>query len=113
MAVLPILSPITQHTQSCGVGLVVGDDRTTLTICAKILARIKAEAGHVTEGAGAATVIFSAVRLGGVLNQNNAATPSDLRDGLHVRALPIEMYWDNRLRSRRHCRFDQCRVHGG
>src|SRR5258706_9582289 len=81
---------------------VVGCNGAAFTASAQVFARVKAECGRASHRSGLTPAIlffreiFSAVRLAGVFDNDESELLSHLKDGIHVRGLPIEMNRDHR-----------------
>ena len=72
VVVLAGLAPVAERAHGLGVRGVVGGDAAALAGGAEVLAGVEAEGGDVAPGAGAAAVARRAVRLAGVLDDDEA-----------------------------------------
>src|SRR5258706_2348206 len=81
---------------------VVGCNGAAFTASAQVFARIKAECGRASHRSGLAPAIlffreiFGAVRLAGVFDNDKSELLGHLKDGVHIRSLPVEMNRDDR-----------------
>src|SRR5208282_6529800 len=71
--IFAILSPIAEHANCSRVVGIARGDGATLAVSAKILRRIKTEAGDVTDASDLPPFIFRAVRLRRVLDYDQSA----------------------------------------
>src|SRR5262245_6833045 len=76
--VLATLSVIAEELNARGIIGIVCDDGASLSVCAQILAGIKAEAREVTDASSIAALICGPVRLRSVFNNSQTVTPGDL-----------------------------------
>jgi len=90
------LGMVAKGTESIGNSLIVGDNGPGFAIRAKVLPRIEAEATAQPQRAGALVVITGPVRLGGVLDDRDAAAPADLQEGAQVGRLAVEVDREDR-----------------
>src|SRR5579872_285539 len=95
------LSVISQNFGASRNFFVVGGNRAGFTASAQVLARVEAECGRASHGAGLAPAIlflreiFGAVRLAGILYNDEPKLISDLEDRVHIRSLPVEVNRDH------------------
>ena len=78
--VLLLRAPVAQHPDALraysGLSVV---DHAAFAVGAEVLAGVEAEARHVAEAADAAALVFGAVRLRRVLDDDQAVSPRDRR----------------------------------
>src|SRR5579859_4580009 len=80
--------------------IVVGGNRATLSPGAKILGRIEAESGCLSEAADAPSAVNRAVCLRSIFQNANAAAGADFANGVHVRRAPVEVNGNHGSRPR-------------
>ena len=73
---------------------------------AEVLRGEEAEAAVVAHRARPPPLVLGADGLGGVLNHDQAATPGDVQDRVHLGALAVEVDGNDRLRARRNAALD-------
>src|SRR5262249_20859927 len=95
---VPLALPvITQCASARRESIVVRDQRSPLTVCAKVLAGVKTKAPHYAELTDSTPLVERAVRLSGVLNDRDAMTIRNAQYRLHIRRLTEKMYRQNRF----------------
>src|SRR5579859_8041061 len=98
MVVLPILPPVAQHSyRACIFGVIRGNS-TPLAIGSEILARIKTEAGHVSDTSHWPPFVLRPMRLSGILDHNQLVPSRNIHDWIHVGWLAVEMNRKDRFR---------------
>ena len=97
-----------QPARQLGIG---GGDRTALAVGAQILGEVEAEAAEVPDGSGAAAPVFSAVRLGGVLDDDQVMPRGDLHDRVHIGHLAVQVHGQDGSGARGDPRLDLADVH--
>jgi hypothetical protein len=91
---------LSEQTQTLGDFRIVGNDRPAVAECAKVLGWVKAEAPEAADCARRSASESGAVCLGAVLDDMDAVIIRNLRNGLHVRALAVEVYREDCARAR-------------
>jgi hypothetical protein len=104
--VFPRLAAVAQDTQRFRVLGVVGDDHPAFAVRAEILARVEAEARQVAHAADAPAAVARAVRLRRILDDEQSVPARDRQNRIHVGRLTVQMYRQDRLRSRRDRRIE-------
>ena len=89
------LSLIAQATAALGDPIVVRADRTAVSKPSQVLAWIEAEGRGISERSGAGTLPAGTMRLGGVLDHEQAVAPSEPPDCVHVADLPVQVDGDH------------------
>src|SRR5262245_43355613 len=110
MMVLPLRTPVAQHSDRPGVVGIIGYDHSAFAIRPEVLSGVEAKATHVRQAPGPTPLVLGTVRLTSILDHREAATPSDLQDRGHVSRLPIQVHRDDRFRPLRDGGFDDLRV---
>src|SRR5262249_34487469 len=85
-----LLSPVAKHADRLRVLFIAGDDRAAFAVCAKILARVEAEAARYPETAGAAPLVLRAMSLAGILDDLKSMALGDVENRIHVGHLPVQ-----------------------
>ena len=83
---------VAQGAEAGGHLIIVGDDGPALAEGAQVLARVEAEAAAQAERPGPLAAVLGPVRLGGVLDQRDAAPPADVQQRGQVGRLAVEVY---------------------
>src|SRR5690349_18279637 len=91
VVITPLLAPVSQDSERVRVLGAVGRDEPGFAIRSKILARVEAEASEVADASDTAPFVLGAVRLRGVLDDDEPVAARDLDNRIHVRRLPIQM----------------------
>ena len=86
-----LCAPIPQHPDLFCVARIVGRHHAGFAICSQIFAGIETKAGHVTEAANAAFVVFRAMRLRRVFNHDQVVPPRNFDDCIHVCRQTVQM----------------------
>src|SRR6185437_2027370 len=101
---------VAQQANLLGHRVIVSRNGSAIAEGTEILAGIEAEAGRVSQSAGAASLIAGTVSLGGVLDHLQSARLSQGVDGVHVGRLAEQMHGHHRCRPRTDSRFDLARI---
>src|SRR5271165_5526391 len=102
MIVLLGLTMVAQHVHSLRQLRVVGCDRSAFAASAEVLTRIKAKCRGLSHGTSffpcvlPAREVFGAMRLAGILDNNQIEAFGYLQDSVHIGHLPVEMHRDDR-----------------
>src|SRR5215510_1521139 len=81
MMVLPLRTPVAQHSDRPRVVGIIGYDHSAFAIRTEVLSRIEAEAAHVPQAPGPTPFVLGTVRLTGILDHREAASPAISRMG--------------------------------
>ena len=73
----------------------VGQHRAAVAVGAEVLARVEAGGGGQADGAAGLVEAAGAVRLGGVLEQEDLGAGDDAAQRLHRRHLAVEVHGDD------------------
>ena len=92
---------------------VAGDHRAAVAECAEIFAGIKTEAAHVAHRAAQPALVSRAVRLGGVLHNEQLPFLCDLQQRVHVRRMAVKMHRHDGFGARRQGAFHRLHIQGG
>ena len=111
MVVAPVLSVVTQRSQSIGDLGVVGDDRPGLAVGTEVLAGIETEAATESQGSGTLSVVSGTMGLRPVLDHRNTMPPTDFQERRHVRRLSVEVDGQDRLGPGSDALFDLEHIH--
>ena len=96
MVVFLALAPVAEHAQPRGQVVAVGDDGAALAAGAEVLARVEAEATDIAEAAGAAALVLCTMRLGRVLDHDEAIGIGEREQGRHVGHAAMQMHRQDR-----------------
>ncbi len=100
MAVLDGRAVVPRRPTPLGQTVVVGDDRTPVAHGAEILGRVEAECTGLSHAAASLSFVAGAVRLGGILHDDQAVLLGDCADRVHVDGMSVKVNGDNRFCSR-------------
>src|SRR5581483_11361591 len=104
------LPVVAEHLDLLRQRRIIGRDASRFAESSKVLSGIIAERRRHTQCSGLLPLVNSPVRLAGVLNYRDAVRPSNVKNRIHVRALPKQMHWHDRLGSRRDGLFQKRRI---
>ena len=96
------LAVVSQHPNPFGQYPIVRRNRSSLPASTQVFSRIEAERSRPAHGACSNPTIlprgkvFSAVSLASVFDHKQVVSIRELQDGIHVRHLAIEVYWNDR-----------------
>jgi SAM-dependent methyltransferase len=107
--VLLALAVLTKRSNTRGELFVVGDEGTCVPEGTEVLGRVEAERSRQPGRAGSDAVTRGPVRLTGILDHEDGAISGEVRDGAHVRHLPVEVDRQQEARSRA---YGSCRCSG-
>src|SRR2546429_872394 len=89
--IFALLSPVAQHPYVARVFGVIRHHHSSLTISAQILTGINTETAQVTDAAHSSPLVFCAMSLSRVLDDNQIMTPGNFQNGIHIGRLAVEM----------------------
>ena len=102
---------IAQHTHLARQIGIIGGNHTPFAISPKILGEIEAESAKVTHATRFPSLIIRPVCLAGVFDNDQVVLAGDLEQGIHIGALPVEMYRQDEARAGRDQPFDLAHIH--
>jgi len=108
--VLALGAVVAEHADAARYLQVVRQNSAALAVCAEVLAGVEAEAARARERADGTVAVERAVRLRGVLDDEEIATRRDFKDGVEVCRLAVEVYGDDCARASGDGRLDFVRV---
>src|SRR5215212_9617814 len=82
---------VAEASQACRDLIVACSKNPTITSAAEILRRIETEASDQTHRARAPSIMSRANRLRRIFNHGYSMTPSKIEQGIHLRALAVDM----------------------
>src|SRR5579871_3399923 len=100
MLVFLLRSPIAEHAHASGKAGIFRDYHAAFAIRAQVLARIKAEAAHVTQPAHSLSLICRAMSLRSIFNHPEVVLARNFENWVHVRGLAVEVYGKDRASCR-------------
>jgi hypothetical protein len=100
VVVLAPLAVLAEGTHSLGDSLVARHETTRVAEGTQVLGRVEAEGRGIAGAAGPVAVADGAVRLTGILDDEESFGSSQLSDSSYVGELSEEMNWDDETRSR-------------
>src|ERR1700680_3552445 len=111
MVVLGLLPPVPKQRNTSREFGLIGNDRPTFAKRTQILAGIKAEAAEISDRSRAAALVFCAMRLRSVLDDDEVVAAGNLHNGIHVSHQTMQMDRHDRLCPRSYRTLDQARIH--
>jgi peptidoglycan/xylan/chitin deacetylase (PgdA/CDA1 family) len=88
---------LAELASAAGERPIIRHDHAAVPESAEVLRRVEAERRGVRQGSRPSTVVFRAVRLARVLDHRELMGTRELDDRIHVGALAVEMYRNDRL----------------
>src|ERR1700716_1485550 len=103
-----MIAPESNELCKCGI---ICCDSSSFATGTEVFPRIEAEGPSYAERTCFAALVLRAMRLARVFNHWNTAAIGDLKDGVHIRNLPVEIDGNDSASPGRYGRFEQRRIH--